>query len=350
MNQALQLLLFPRMPLKPLAALCRRVSTALLAGIDIRRVWTREAEKAHGFAARRHLAAIRRAVDGGESVAEGLRFTGNYFPPLFREMVEVGEQSGHLGEIFGQLAQQYDVQVELRRTFLGSIVWPMLQLSTAVTAIGFLIWIMGYIGKQTDTPIDILGWGLIGDRGLAIYAAAVATIAAAVWVFLRAARRGLLWTRPIQRLIVRIPVLGSVVRTLALSRLAWSMYQTMNAGVEVRRALRLSLQSTHSAFCTDQIAPIDAAIARGDSIYDAFYQAGNFPNDFLDALQVGEQSGQLVESMEHLSRQYQDQARAAMATLTMLAGFAVWAAVATLIIILIFRLFSFYVGTIRSFS
>ena len=52
--------------------------------------------------------------------------------------------------------------------------------------------------------------------------------------------------------------------------------------------------------------------------------------------------------MAHLSRQYQEQARAALATLTMLAGFAVWVVVAGLIIVLIFRLFLFYLGMITA--
>jgi type II secretory pathway component PulF len=137
------------------------------------------------------------------------------------------------------------------------------------------------------------------------------------------------------------------LQTLALARLAWSMHLTMDAGMELRRGLRLSLRSTHSAWYTDQIERIDAGIAGGNSIYEVFCEAACFPPDFLDALQVGEHSGKLAESMALLSRQYQEQARAALATLTMLAGFAVWAAVALLIIALIFRLFMFYLGVIN---
>ena len=336
-----------RIPLKPLAALCQRLATALVAGIDVRTVWAREAQQARGLAARRQLALVGRAVREGESVTAAVAATGDFFPPLFREMVEVGEQSGHLGEVFARLAEHYQAQVQLRRNFLASITWPMFQLAVALTVVGFLIWVTGVIGRMTGTPLDILGFGLVGDRGLAIYLAIVLVAGAVLAVFIRAASRGLVWTRPIQRGVMRVPVLGPALQTLAVARLAWSMHVTMNAGMEVRRALRLSLRSTRNARYTDQIERIDAEIAAGNSIFEAFSRAGCFPVDFLDTLQVGEQSGQLVESMAWLSRQYQDHARTALATLTMVAGFAVWAVVAGLIIVLIFRLFMFYLGAIN---
>jgi type IV pilus assembly protein PilC len=336
------------MRIKPLAAFCRRLATALTAGLDLRTVWAREARQARGHAARQRLAIVGRAVNQGESLADALAASGDFFPPLFRELAKVGDESGHLGEVFAQLAEHYETQVQLRRAFLGAIAWPVFQLTAAVAIVGFLIWITGVIGQMTGTPVDILGFGLVGDRGLAIYLAVVATAAGLLAAAIRAANRGLLWVAPLQRFVLRVPMLGPALRTLALARLAWSMSVTMTAGMELRRALRLSLNSTHSARFRDQIGPIDASIADGNSIYEAFLHTGCFPQDFLDCLHVGEQSGELVESMALLSRQYQEQARAACATLTMLAGWAVWALVALVIIALIFRLFMFYLGAINA--
>ena len=280
-------------------------------------------------------------------MSAALTATGDFFPPLFHEMVEVGEQTGHQGEIFAQLAEHYENQLHLRRSFLASITWPMVQLTIALAVVGFLIWFSGFIGKASGTTLDFLGLGLIGARGLTIYLAVLTIAAALLFVLVRAAGRGLLWAGPLQRGILRLPILGPALRTLALARLAWSMHLTLNPGMELRRALRLSLSSARNARYAGKIKRVDAAIAAGESIYEAFRGAGCFPADFLDSLHVGEQSGRLVESMALLSRQYQDQARRALATLTKIAGFAVWAVVASLIISLIFRLFSFYLGILN---
>ena len=343
------MLFSPRIKLRNLAGLCRRSATALGAGIDVRTVWAREAERTarptFGWcpAARGRLRAVSEALHRGESMAEALAATGDFFPPLFRELVAVGEQSGHLSEVFAQLADHYEGRLQLRRVFLGAVAWPMIELAAAVVVLGFLIWIMGVIGHG----IDPLGFGLVGNFGLMIYIAFLATVGVLFFLIIEAVRRGLVWTSPIQRAVLRLPVLGRALQTLALARMAWALHLTLNTDMDVRRALRLSLRSTRNARYTDQIKLIEAEIGAGNSIHAAFVAAGCFPADFLDAVAVGEQSGALVESMGRLSRLYQDQARTALAALNVLAGFAVYAVVALVIIVLIFRLAGFYFGTLN---
>jgi type II secretory pathway component PulF len=213
----------------------------------------------------------------------------------------------------------------------------------AVVVVGFLIWIMGVIGKG----IDPLGFGLVGNTGLMWYGAFVGGVAVLFLVLLQAVRRGLFWAGPIQRGVLRLPVLGKALQTVALARMAWALHLTLNTEMDVRRALRLSLRATRNARYTDQAKVIEAEITAGHTIHEALLGAGCFPVDFLDAVAVGEQSGELVESMGRLSKLYHDQARVALAALNVVAGFGVYAAVAVVIIWLIFRLAGFYFGTLN---
>ncbi|NLY00832.1 MAG: hypothetical protein GXY83_32480 [Rhodopirellula sp.] len=336
-----------RISKKELAGLCRRLSTSLEAGVDLRTTWAREAERAGRAATRTRMNRIGNDLNRGQSLPDALEETGDYFPGIFRSLVEVGDKTGHLGESLGQLAEHYEYQLRLRRTFLAAIAWPMLQLTVAIFVVGFLIWVLGVIGESTGTTFDILGFGLVGTRGLVMYATFVFLVAAAVALIVRGIQRGLVWTRPIQRAVMKIPVLGNVVETIALSRLAWTLHLTFNAGMDVRRALRISLESANNSRYTDQIPEIEDSVRRGTSLFETFAATEEYPPEFLDTLRVGEQSGRVVESMEHLSGQYRDRAAAAMGTLTMLAGFAVWAMVAVVIILMIFRIFSFYLGAIQ---
>ena len=191
-----------------------------------------------------------------------------------------------------------------------------------------------------------MGFGLVGNGGLAKYAAFVAIVGITLALVIRAMTRGVLWTRPLQRFVLRIPKIGPALQTVALARLAWVMSETMNTSMEVRRALKLGLQSTRNAWYMDRIERIDAEIAGGNSIYEAFREAGGFPADFLESVHVGEQSGNLVESMAQVSSLYQDQARAALNILATVGGVAVWVVVAAIIIFLIFRLAMFYIGAL----
>ena len=187
-----------------------------------------------------------------------------------------------------------------------------MELTATVLIIGFLIWVLGFIGRSTGTVIDILGWGLVGDRGLAIYTTIVLGIVLGLFAVYYGIQRGLAWTKPVQRAVLKIPVIGKALETISLSRLAWSMHLTFDTGMSVRKALKLSIESTRNAHFTDQINLIDRAIEGGQSIYDTFVLTGAFPDDFLDSLHAGEESGRLVESMGRLSRQYQEQAEAAI--------------------------------------
>ena len=106
----------PQIGIKPLEGLCRRAGTALEAGIDVRTVWKREAERATGHLQGR-LLDISDSVNRGQSLAEAFKPTADYFPPILHEMVAVGEQTGHLDTIFAQLANHYQTQLKMRRTF-----------------------------------------------------------------------------------------------------------------------------------------------------------------------------------------------------------------------------------------
>ena len=211
------MLFSPRISTRELAQLCRRLSISVDAGIDARTMWAKEAQRAKGHL-RSQLEIISEAVNQGESLRDALNDTGEFFPVLFREMVDVGEQTGKLEAIFAQLANHCQEKLKLRRQFLAVITWPMIELIAAIGAIGFLIWIMGIIREmnQNQDNIDPLGFGLFGNRGLAIYLAFVFAVAAIVWMTILAISRGLAWTRPIQRSVMKIPALGKALETLRL--------------------------------------------------------------------------------------------------------------------------------------
>ena len=180
----LDIMLFsPRISTRELAQLCRRLAISVDAGIDARTMWGKEAQRAKGQL-RSRLEIISQAVNQGESLRNSLRGTGEFFPVLFREMVDVGEQTGKLEAIFAQLADHCQEKLKLRRQFLAVITWPMIELIASIGAIGFLIWITGVIrGPNPGTDsFDPLGLGLYGKRGLAIYLAFVFFVAAVVWM------------------------------------------------------------------------------------------------------------------------------------------------------------------------
>ena len=343
------MLFSPRISTRDLARLCRRLATSLEAGIDVRTVWAREAKQTISPTARSRFRAVSEAVNCGDSLQEALSLTDDFFPEMFRELAVVGDETGHLAESFRLLAEHYEEQIKLHRILLVASAWPMVELGLALGVIGLFIWIMGFINPSGDPSRDPLGLGLSGSSGLVVYLLFLGIVAIALFLVFQAIRRGMVWTRPIQLLLLRLPVLGRALQNVALARLSWSLYLTLDAGMDIRRALRISLRTTRNAHYTDHVKSIEAVVEAGDPVHEAFRQSGAFPVDFLDAVSVGEQSGRLVESMGLLSRQYREQAEAALKVLTVMGGFGIWMLVAAILIFFIFRFALFYINTISGF-
>ena len=313
----------------------------------MRKIWSGEMQRGTQ-ADRQQVGLISAAVNAGKSVTEAVQATEDYFPSLLREMVQVGEQAGQLDQSMLRLADHYDHQLALRRTFLTGITWPLIELGLAVFVIGGLILLMGVVGQMTGQMVDVLGFGLIGVRGLVVYIILVGAVVGMTALLMRAWMRGKLWTAPLQKAAMRIPVLGVTLETMALSQMAWTLSLTTNTSLNIRRALELSQYSTHQVHFTQYVRQVDRVLQRGEQIHVALRGTGAYPEEFLDAIEVGEQSGLLPESMAGLSRQYEDRARAALKTLSVVAGVAVMILVAMIIGAMILRIvWVGYIGPYR---
>ncbi|QDS98629.1 type II secretion system F family protein [Adhaeretor mobilis] len=341
----------PRIHLKPLTALCHRLGTATSAGLEDQRIWRDESARGNS-AQQRHVGMVADRLARNISLPEALRGTDDYFPPLFRQLVEVGEMTGRLDLTFKQLAQHYDRTLKAKREFWSAMAWPLLQLGMAAMVVGLLIWIMGFMpsGGPNSPRIDLLGFGLIGTRGLMIYLTFLTFVGAALILIFESARRGAVWTQALQRIALQVPAIGGALKTLALSRLTWALQLVFDTPMDLRKALPLALEATGNNHYAQHGPAIAESVQAGDDIATAFSKTGVFPPDFLDAIAVGEQSGMLAETMRRQAKEYREKAASAISILANVFGYAVWLVVAAVIILLIFRLFSFYVGAIQDAS
>lgn len=342
----------PRIRLKSLAQLCHRLATATNAGIQDRKIWSDEATR--GSRSERAAAEqISNQLARGTSITDALRQTGDYYPPLFRQMVEVGEVSGRLGEIYKRLARNYDRVLASRRAFLGRIAWPVLQLGMAILVIGLLILILGMLPVNQTTQgvqYDSLGWGLVGTPGLIKYVNFVLLVTILFIVFFESLRRGAAWTRSIQRILVTIPIIGGAFKTLAIAKFTWALQLVLDTPMDIRKALALALNATGNDYYSRHAEDVARRIEQGQTVTQALIATRVFPNDLIDSIAVGEESGRMVEIMERQAAEYEERSGMAIAILAQFAGYAIWLLVAGFIIVMIFRMFSSYVDTIQSLT
>ncbi len=318
-----------------LARFCRRVGTSLRAGVDTQKILSQESQRGPS-GLRQRLADISNNVAAGYSLAEAFRETGGYFPELFCELIEVGEESGRLDQVLLQLADHYDHMLALRRQFLLGIIWPAIQLGVAVVVIGLLILILGIITGGGREPTSVLG--LSGSSGAVIYFSTVFVVGILVTLVVVGITRGWFGSLPM-RIALWIPGLSGCLRTMALARVAWTLSTSLDSGVDARKSMRLALRSSQNPYYTAHIDDVDQVILSGREFNEALRETGAFPEEFLDSLAAAELSGTHAESMLHLAKDYQERAQAASKLLTNIAAFGVWALVATILVAMIFYMF-----------
>jgi type IV pilus assembly protein PilC len=342
------MLLFRQLPLSGLIELCRALRYNLQAGIMLRDVFRQQAAK--GPARVRPVAErIRQDIERGDSLEAALKREKDAFPPIFLALATVGEQTGNLPEVFQELEKYFLMQQRLRREFLAQAAWPALQLVAAILVIALLLWILGMIAEFTSSqPLDPLGLGLTGVSGAIIFLCISFGSLAGIGLLYLLVTRTLKQKTLVDRFLLRLWVIGPTLRALALTRFCLALRLTMETGMSITSALRLSLRATGNAAFADRTEVILESLRAGDDLTVALGRSRLFPEEFQNIVAVAEESGQVPESMRHQAQYYEEEAGRRMAILTRVAGFLVWLLVAVLIIVAIIRIFMIaYLGPIN---
>ena len=334
-----------RISTRHLARLCHNLATGLHAGLDVRRVWENEYLRSPP-SARRYMENVRQHIAEGDSLAVAFKDSQGFFPPLFCEMVEVGERTGRMELVFQRLADHYDQVIVLRRNFVIGIAWPMFELTLGVLIVGFLIWILGAIGGEYNgKPMGV--FGLSGARGAAIWFACVGCVVALIAFPIVGVLKGWFDIGPLYRLMLYIPGLGMGLRTISLARLTWALAMATDSDLPPDKAIELAVRSTQNSYYTELIEQMKLTIRRGGEMHEAFRVTGRYPDDFLDAIQTGELSGRVSETLQILSRDYDERAKIWYRGLSFACGIAVFAMVVIFMVFMIFQLVKLYLQPIN---
>jgi len=340
----------PHMPLSSLATFCRSLGTMLHSGVGLLKALKVIEGQQRTELARRSIRQISDDVRKGSDLAAAFRDQSPYYPDLVVEMIEVAERTGALPEVLTGLADHYENLIRLRKTFLGAIAWPVLQLIAAVFIVAGLIFILGIIAESQGSgkpEFDPLGFGLFGATGAIIwltYCFGSAAALAALYVFLT---RGFRQAKAVHTVLLAVPVVGHCMRSFAIARFAWAYALTQQAGMDVKPSLEASLRATNNGAFIAASPMIVAAVLEGEEFTTALQFTGLFPQQFIEMVRVGESSGTVPETLQRLSPQFEETARRSLSALTIVLGWVIWSLVALMIIFLIFRIFGTYVDMIN---
>lgn len=324
------------------ADLCRTLGSSLHAGLPVPKSLQMAAK-----GGRPRMAGVcnrmLEKIKDGDDLAGAFKSQSEVLPPLLIAMMSVATKTGNVPEVLRELEKFYRFMIRLRRQFYAQITWPILQLLAAIFIIAFVIYIIGAIAPKGNS--DVLGIGLSGSSG------------ALTWIFCWFGFFGILgglyyYLRQVLKrsdqvdgLLLRIPVLGGCLRTLALARSTFAMHMTLDSGLSVYKAIPLFLEASENGAFIATGPAIAKALKKGSTLDDAFREHPIYPDVFLEVVHTGVETGSVPEAMKKLSEQYREKSELELQVLNTAAGWVVWFIVAAIIIFFIFRIvMTAYIG------
>jgi general secretion pathway protein F len=299
----------------------RQLATLLRAGIPLAGALGALVEQTEDVELHGILETVRTRVNEGGALCDALAAHPRAFPDLYVNMVRAGEASGTLDQILARLADFLDAQIRLRSKVQSALWYPAIMV---VLGIGILSLLMVVVVPQITQIFADLERALPWNTQLLIFVshltgtywwAMALLLGLGVWGFRRwlATDRGRArW----DRWVLRMPVVGNMVRLLAVARFARTLATMLRSGVDLLRALDIVKHMLGNTVLTRVVEEARDAIREGESIATPLKKSGHFPPVMVHMIAVGERTGQLEEMLDNVALAYDAEVEQKIARLT----------------------------------
>ncbi len=296
-----------------IASLIRELATALQAGLPLVPALRTILKQGRSERQREMLTRIIGDVERGRSLAEAAESVGPPFSDLLINMLRAGESAGRLPEVMVQAAELLDRDVKLRRSVLAATLYPMILLGLIVVAI---IVVVTFIVPQVLKNIGSAGRGMVLPWPTQVVQGLANFFAGYWWLVIPSVLVGVLLVRKVladpptrlrvDRFLLRVPVLGRLLRDVAVARFTRTLGTLTEAGVPILQALKITkgtLGNTAMELVVDQVIE---EVAGGKTIADPMEASGYFPPMLVQIVNLGERSGRLDELLAQAAKAFED--------------------------------------------
>ncbi|MEO0501334.1 MAG: type II secretion system inner membrane protein GspF, partial [Pseudomonadota bacterium] len=269
-----------------------------------------QAEKAH---VGRIVGKIHAGVTEGRRLASALATEPKSFPPLYRAMVAAGEGSGAMDDILNRLADLLERQAEVRGKIVTALVYPiMLALVALVIIVGLMVFVIPKVVEQFDTmgqDLPLLTRITIGtSEAMSAYGLFIlGGIAVGILALARALRRDG-FRLAFDGWLLRLPVLGKLIRDVNAARLARTLATVVANGMPLLDGLTVAADTIRNARFRAACLAIVENVNEGGSLAAAMRRSEMFPPLLVHMAASGEQSGQLdimlARAADYMEREF----------------------------------------------
>jgi type II secretory pathway component PulF len=287
-----------RKQLKNLAMFTRQLSVLMTSGTPLVQALGSLERQTSEKAWREVVGTLRTKVEEGATLAQAMEMRSDIFDPVCRSLIAAGESGGRFDEMLERLAALTRRQLHVRNAVAGALIYPTL---LVVVAFGVLATMLLFVLPRFAGLFQTLDVALPPTTKMLMslsdflrsYGWTLPLAGLLAGFFGRAWLRSPAGRRTADTVVLKLPMVGPILKSFAVARIARVLGVLLNGKVPLLEALSLARHTTHNVNYVDLVARAEDAVTKGGSVSTAF-AAGNLVSPSLcEAIRSGEQSGQM---------------------------------------------------------
>jgi len=303
---------------KSLAVFVRQFSVMIDAGLPLVQcleiLGTQEEDKNFAWV----ILATRGDVESGASLADAMSKHPKVFDPLFTNMIAAGEAGGILDTILKRLATYIEKAVKLKGQVKAAMIYPIAVVSIAVIVVGVILWkviptfasLFAGLGAELPLPTRVviaLSNGLVRFGPFLILGLGGAGYGFKTYYATPNGRR------VVDRTTLKMPILGMLLRKIAVARFCRTLSTLLASGVSILEALDITAKTAGNAIVEEAIQTTRKSIERGETIAQPLKDTNVFPPMVVQMISVGEATGALDTMLGKIADFYEEEVDTAVA-------------------------------------
>jgi type IV pilus assembly protein PilC len=294
-----------------IAVFSRQLATMLAAGIPMVQAFEIVGAGNEKPAMQKLILDVKADVEGGTSLHEALAKHPLYFDDLYVNLVEAGEQAGALESLLDKVATYKEKTEALKKKVKKALFYPAAVLAVAVIV---TIVLLVFVIPQFEALYKGFGANLPAFTQFVIYVSDVVqhdglfiamVVGGAVWAFFYFKKRSKAMREFLDRVILKVPVIGPILNKAAIARYARTLSTMFAAGVPLVEALDSVAGATGNIVYENAVLAMRDEVSTGQRLQRAMENTGLFPNMVNQMIAVGEESGSLDEMSAKVATFYE---------------------------------------------
>ncbi len=309
-----------KVPAKNLAIFVRQFSVMIDAGLPLVQCLDilGKQEPHKGFSA--VILKTREDVESGAALADAMKKHPKTFDALFSNMIAAGEAGGILDTILKRLATYIEKSVKLKGEVKSAMIYPIAVIVIAALVVGAILWkviptfaqLFSGLGAQLPLPTRVV---IAASNGIVAYGWILIVVLGALAYAFKSYYATNNGRHMIDRIALKLPVLGDILRKVAVARFCRTLSTLLASGVPILDGLDITARTSGNAIIEDAILVTRTGIERGETISGPLRETNVFPSMVVQMINVGETTGALDAMLSKIADFYEEEVDTAVAGL-----------------------------------